>query len=120
MTSAFTPPLEFEKFTFNPFNLVDFRKFLIDNKVIATAISFAAGTYMETVTSSFFDNIILPIINRDADNDGEKDIQKFEDITININGIKMKIGRFLIDIFKFFLILYVLFLISRLTRDVIN
>ena len=120
MTSAFTPPFEFEKYTFNPFNIVDFRKFLIDNKVIATAISFAAGSYMESVTTSFFDNIILPIINRDSDNDGKKDIHKFEDIIINISGIKMKIGRFLIDIFKFFMILYVLFLISRLTRDVIN
>lgn len=120
MTSTFTEPLELEKMTFNLFDLVHFRKFLIDNKVIATSISFAAASYLETVTTSFFDNIILPIINKDTNSDGKKDLHKFEDYTVNIKGIKLKMGKFIIDIFKYFLILYILFLISRLTRDVIN
>jgi large-conductance mechanosensitive channel len=53
----------------------------------------------------FTENIFLPLINFDIDGDGTKDGRKLIDYQINLNGIKINLGRIIISIIQFFVVL---------------
>ena len=99
-------------FRFELFNFIKFKEFLQKNKAFATAASIVIATQISSLASSFTENIIVPIFNRDLNKDGIKDIQNFEDLKIKLFGIEFQLGKFIIDIIKFFVILYVVFIIS--------
>mgnify|MGYP005999286391 CR=1 FL=1 len=96
------------------FNFINFNKFLEENKAFATASSIVIATQITVIATSFIDNIILPIFNRDVDKDGKPDIKEFENIKLNIYGVKIKPGKLIIDILKFILIIYIVFTLSIL------
>ena len=97
---------------FEIFNFIKFKEFLEKNKACATAASIVIATQITILSSSFTDNIIVPIFDRDTDGDGKKDLIQFENITFKMFGIKIKIGKFIIDIIKFLIVIYVVFVIS--------
>ena len=99
-------------FRFELFNFIKFKEFLQKNKAFATAASIVIATQISSLASSFTENIIVPIFNRDLNKDGIKDLQNFEDLKIKLFGIEFQLGKFIIDIIKFFVILYVVFIIS--------
>jgi len=120
MTDKYTPLYEIEKKTINIFNLDNFRKYIIEKGVVDTAIGFTMGKNIGYITESLFNNLILPFFNKDSDGDGINDFKKFEDYTKKIYGIEFKIGKFIIDSAKFIIMIYCLFIVSRITRDIIN
>ena len=120
MTQPYTPEYELEANTLNVFNIDKFREFLLENKVIATAIGIVIGKYLEVLTDSFFNNLILPVFNKDSDKDGVNDFKGLIDYSFEVYGMKFKLGQFVYDFIKFGLILYILFLLARGTRDLIN
>jgi len=99
-------------FRFEMFNFIKFKEFLEKNKAFATAASIVIATQITILSSSFTDNIIVPIFDRDTDGDGKKDLIQFENITFTMFGIKIKMGKFIIDIIKFLIVIYVVFVIS--------
>ena len=99
-------------FKYELFNFIHFKKFLEKNKAFATASSIVIATQITVIASSFIDNIIIPIFNRDINNDGKPDIEKFENLILNIWGVKFKPGQFIIDILKFLLVIYIIFCLS--------
>ena len=99
-------------FRFELYNFIKFKEFLQKNKAFATAASIVIATQISSLASSFTENIIVPIFNRDLNKDGIKDLQNFEDLKIKLFGIEFQLGKFIIDIIKFFVILYVVFIIS--------
>ena len=99
-------------FRFELFNFIKFNEFLQKNKAFATAASIVIATQISSLASSFTENIVVPIFNRDLNKDGIKDLQNFEDLKIKLFGIEFQLGKFIIDIIKFFVILYVVFIIS--------
>ena len=110
-------------FKYELFNFIHFKKFLEKNKAFATASSIVIATQITVIASSFIDNIILPIFNRDINNDGRPDLENFENIIINIWGIKLTPGKFIIDILKFLLVIYIIFCLSIIydkTDDILN
>ena len=120
MTDIYTPPFEIEKNTINIFNLENFRKYIIEKGVVDTAIGYTMGKHIGNMTDSLFNNIILPFFNKDSDGDGVNDFKKFEDYSKKIYGIDFKIGKFILDLVKFLIMIYCLFIIARFTRDIIN
>tara|TARA_B100000427_G_C15011992_1_gene378674 strand:+ start:32 stop:394 length:363 start_codon:yes stop_codon:yes gene_type:complete len=120
MTDAYTPEIEIENKTKNIFNLENFRQYVIENGVVDTAIGYTMGKHIGIVTESLFNNIVLPFFNKDSDGDGVGDFKTFEDYKKKFFGIEFKIGKFILDLFKFLLMIYCLFIVARLTRDIIN
>ena len=120
MTDAFTPQYELESKTFNPFDLSQFRQFLYENNVIVVGVGIVLAKYLEILTDSFFNNLILPILKKDSDKDGKNDFQEYIDKSFVIGGRTFYYGKFVFDLCKFIIILYVMFLLSRLTSDLIN
>ena len=87
----------------------DFYIFIKDNHIIATAIATIFSKIITDLSYSFIDNILLPIINIDLDDDGKSDINNIKNKIINLYGISFKVGPFVIEIIKFVCILLILF-----------
>jgi len=96
------------------FNFVSFVHFLKKNSVVSLALAAVISNQLNKLTESFVDDIIMPIINIDSDNDGEKDIKKLQDKEFHILNIKFKTGNFLFLIIKFCIIAYIIFLLSSI------
>ena len=58
------------------FNFIRFIKFLQKNNIFAVAIAAILSDQIHSITNGFVDSIILPIIDRDGNNDNIKDIKK--------------------------------------------
>jgi len=93
--------------------ILDFRKFLVDNKVkeniVTTVLSFKAQDLIESIIT----NIILPIIERDADGDGKADIKEFEDYKYNVWGITFKFGSFFIALIRYIIIILLIYFFHK-------
>lgn len=100
------------------FNFIRFIKFLNDNNVISVIIAAILSDRINEMTNNFFDGIILPLINIDYDNDGEKDISKFEDYTIKVFNTDLYVGKLLLAIVKFFIIAILLYLLFIITKKI--
>lgn len=100
------------------FNFVRFMKFLQDNDIGATAVAAVLSDRINEVTNEFFDGIILPIVNKDADKDGVRDIKRIEDIELKVLNVKFKIGKLGVSVLKFIIVTYIVFIITRLINRV--
>lgn len=124
MTDKYTHEYEFEKNTFNLFNISDYREFLVDNKVIITVVGFVIANNMTKLIDSFFDNIIL-VCNENKTTEELCDNNKsIIDIIyyfkITIGNYNIYLGRFFISILKFIISITIAFYISRILNDIIN
>lgn len=117
MTDAFSPPIELESNTLNILDFVDFREFLVENKVIVTIVSFTIATYMNDLIKSFFDDFLFCFLSEDCQNEKISSIFKYE---IEIFKIKFKLGRLFLALIKFILAAILVFIISRSFNDFIN
>ena len=90
-----------------------FLKFLSENNIIATIIATMISQRITELSSSFIDSLVVPILNRDADGNGEADIEEIKNYKLNIFGINFKIGEFAIDIMKFLIILFIAYQINK-------
>ena len=91
----------------------DFFDFLNNNNLAATIIATVLSTHISELTTSFADDIILPIINMDTDGDGKADIQNLKNIKLKFKGLSINIGKFCITFIRVFVIFLALFLIKK-------
>lgn len=89
----------------------EFIKFLKENDILAAIIATVISTYVSRITESFINDIVMPIINRDGDNDNKPDIYKLKNYKINCFGFEIKLGNFLVNLIKFLLVLFLVFLV---------
>ena len=106
----FTSNFEIEKSTFNFLNIDEFRKFLIENKVSVSIVSFAVAYYLKELIDSFYENIIFC----------EDNTKKIDAFDICIFGINIRLGRFFISILKFTISCILVFYIARFLTDIVN
>lgn len=100
----------------NILDITDFLDFLNDNNILSVAIATILSNKIHDISESFVNNLILPIINRDANNDNNPDIKNVEDYTIKIYGIKFELGKFIIAMIKFLIITYIAYLMTKIFR----
>ena len=98
------------------FNFVYFMKFLEENNILVTSIAAVLSYALRDLTNECINNIVIPIINKDYDNDGVKDLKKIEDTTFTVFGIKFGTGKVFISLIKFFIVLYITFLIVQIIK----
>lgn len=106
----FTPNFEIQKTTFSFLDINEFRKFLIENKVSVSIVSFAVAYYLKELIDSFYENIIFC-------EDNTKQIDSYE---ICIFGINIRFGRFFISLLKFTISCILVFYIARFLTDIVN
>ena len=80
MSDKFTPKIEIESSTLNFFNIENFRKFLIENKVSVTIVSFTVGYYLKDLIDSFYENVMFC-------EDNTQSLINYELCILNIKGL---------------------------------
>lgn len=106
----FNSNFEIEQNTFNFFNIDEFRKFLIENKVSVSIVSFAVAYYLKELIDSFYENIIFC----------EDNTKKIDAYDMCIFGINIRLGKFIISILKFIVSCILIFYIARFLTDIVN
>ena len=86
-----------------------FYKFLKKNDILSLSIAAVFSGHINELINSIVNNLLIPIINRDADNDGKKDIKKIENIEFKLFKIRFTIGKLFVDILKFVLVTMVIY-----------
>ncbi len=90
-------------------NFDNFFNFLEENHIIATVIATLISTYITSLSQSLSNDILLPIFNRDGDEDGVEDINKYENYVLKIFKIKFKVGHFFTEVFKFIVMTFLIY-----------
>lgn len=93
--------------------LKEFKDFLLQTNLGATILATIISAYITELGISFSDNLILPIIDQDLDGDGKPDNIKLKKLKIKMFGCTLKIGDFIITLFKVFFMFIVIFLIQK-------
>lgn len=101
----------------NMYAFVQFVDFLKENNVISIAIASVISERVSNLVNSFVDGFVLPILEQDNDGDGKADISALEEKHIHIGNVKLKVGKFAVALIKFIIITYVIFIISRLLKN---
>ena len=92
----------------------DFFTFLKNKNIEGLIVGSILSSRIDTISEDLLNYIILPILSIDRDNDGKADITVLEKMNINIYGITFEIGKFLISLIKFIIILLLLFISFKL------
>ena len=93
----------------------DFSKFiniLNQHNILSIVIASAIGDQLNNVVTSFVNSFIMPFFSHK-----DKRNIKLKHKTIYINGIKFKIGRFILVFVKCIIIIYIIFFISKLLKQ---
>jgi large-conductance mechanosensitive channel len=91
-------------------------KFIISRNVLTTAIGIMMATQISSLTTVLSEAIITPILNTILGNK-VKDLEKYE---LTIFSIKFKIGLLISKLISFFLIVFVIYNIWKLSEIKIN
>ena len=91
-----------------------FYKFIIENNILESITANLLSFKTHELIDSFLENIILPFINRDADDDGDADINKIKNLNIKFFKIDLKIGNFILTLIKYFIIIYLVFIFQKI------
>jgi large-conductance mechanosensitive channel len=100
--------------------LENFTKLIMSNSVLFGISIAVLSTFVNELVFSLINDIILPIIDRDGNNDNDPDINKIKNITVKTNGITFKIGAFIVSLIRFIILLLILFIISLVILKTTN
>ena len=87
--------------------LENFTKIIMSNSVLFGISIAVLSTFVNELVFSLINDIILPIIDRDGNNDNDPDINKIKNITIKTNGITFKIGAFIVSLIRFIILIFI-------------
>ena len=105
-------PIEFDPYDVRV-DFLHFIEFLKKNNIITTAIVAVLADRINDLSNAFINAFVMPIINRDADGDGVRDIKNIEDKVFKISGMTFRIGEFLVSGIRFFLVCYTVYVVYR-------
>lgn len=91
-------------------------KFIVSRNVLTTAIGIMMATQISSLTTVLSEAIITPILNTILGNK-VKDLEKYE---LTIFSIKFKVGLLISKLISFFLIVFVIYNIWKLSEIKIN
>ena len=100
------------------FNYEGFIAFVRDNNIVAIAIAGILSRHISEIINSFAEHIVLPVINKDGDKDGVKDITDVKNIIFSVGGMEFKIGKFTIDFLKFAMVIIILFIVLMVLNKI--
>lgn len=92
----------------------DLKLFVSENRLYSVIIGTVLASFVTEISYSVINNIIMPILTTDINNnkkDDMKDLQKWE---VNIFSKKIYIGKFLYSFIRFAIILVILVYINKM------
>jgi large-conductance mechanosensitive channel len=92
-------------------NLSEFTGIVMKNSVMFGITIAVLSSFVNQLVFSFINDIIMPVIDRDGNNDNMPDINKISNYTVKTNGITFKIGAFVVALIRFILLLFIIFIL---------
>ena len=86
--------------------------FLSRHDIMSLVVAYAIGSRISELTHSFFNDIIIPILNVDWNQDGESDRKQLSELTLNIGPIKIRYGNFILNLLNIVIGILVIFFIG--------
>lgn len=102
------------------FNFGLFLKFLMDNNILQVIVAAILSDKINDVTDSIVNDLVMPIINRDGDGDGEEDIKGLSEMKYTFWGMTFRIGKVIYALIKFFIVAYLIFIVYKLILASLN
>ena len=87
----------------------NFINFIEENNIISTVISTTLGFKTKEMVESLINDLIIPIINIDLNNDGKSEIKNLESFKITFLGITLNFGKFITNLIKYILVIYIVY-----------
>jgi large-conductance mechanosensitive channel len=100
--------------------ITEITQILMKNSVMLGITIAVLATFVNQLVVSFINDIIMPIIDRDGNNDNQPDINKIADYTLKAGGITFRIGAFILALIRFILLLFILFILCLVIVKVNN
>jgi large-conductance mechanosensitive channel len=94
--------------------LVEIKDMISRNTALLGITIAVVATFVNQLVFSFINDIIMPIIDRDGNNDNEPDINRIANYIVKINGMTFKIGAFILALIRFILVLFFIFIVCLL------
>ena len=89
--------------------LEKFRSYFIESKLTPAILVTVLSNFVTELVISFINDIVLPITDRDGDDNQEPDLNKLKNITTKTHGVTFRLGSFLISLIKFVVVMILLF-----------
>jgi large-conductance mechanosensitive channel len=84
---------------------------IMKNSVMFGITIAVLSSFVNQLVFSFINDIIMPVIDRDGNNDNQPDINKIADYKVKTGGITFKVGAFILSLIRFILLLFILFIL---------
>lgn len=96
--------------TFNK-QLQDFLDFLVKNNIIQLGAAFIIGTQINGLANAFIEHIVSPIVVAVSSDEQAK---KLSQTYVEIFGVRFEIGQFIMVLFKFLIMMAVLYYMFKI------
>lgn len=93
-----------------------FLSFLSEYNIIGITIATLLVERINKLLNEFISDILVPFFVTDINNDGVEDINEVDDISFTLNGKKIPIGKFVLSVVKFMLMIFLVFFISKMIK----
>lgn len=100
--------------------MVNLKDFLAEHGFISIIVAYALGGRISILSESFFNDLIIPILDVDWNGDGKSDKLQLSRLTYDIGPIKLKYGRFLLSLLNIIISIYVIFSIANIMQQYIK
>jgi large-conductance mechanosensitive channel len=91
--------------------LTEITDLIMKNSVFLGITIAVIASFVNQLVFSFINDIIMPIIDRDGDNNNEPDINRIANYTIKAGGITFRIGSFILALIRFTLLIFIIFIL---------
>jgi len=89
----------------------EFTELIMKNTVFLGITIAVMASFVNQLVFSFINDIIMPVIDRDGNNDNQPDINKIADYQVKTGGITFRVGAFILALIRFVILIFILFII---------
>lgn len=94
----------------------DLVEFISENSLLASVIGTVIALNANEMAKSLADDVIIPIFDRDLDDDGRPDVNIIKNFKVSITGVPVRMGEFLLKLLRFIIICIIIFAIYLLIK----
>lgn len=92
----------------------DLKLFVSENRLYSVIIGTVLASFVTEISYSVINNIIMPILTTDINNNKKDDMKDLQSWEVNIFSKKIYIGKFLYSFIRFAIILVILVYINKM------
>ena len=94
----------------------DLLDFVSENSLMSSVIGTIIALNANDMATSLADDVIIPIFDRDLDDDGRPDVNIIKNFKVTITGVPVRMGEFLLKVLRLIIIIVIVFLVYMIFK----